>query len=144
MKKVLCLIMAVLLCVLLCGCGNSTEKQTDNSSEKIDVDLTTLSSTMVYSEVNNMVTTPSDYIGKRVKMQGAFAVYEEGTDVYLACIIADATACCQQGLEFSLKEQKQYPNDFPDLGTEITVVGIFSTYKQGENLYCQLTNAEMI
>jgi hypothetical protein len=35
---------------------------------ELDVDLTTLTSTMVYSEVYNMVTTPEDYEGKIVKM----------------------------------------------------------------------------
>ena len=61
--------------------------------EGIDVDLTALSSTMVYSEVYNMMTSPEDYIGKTVKMKGMYSVYhDESTDKYcFACIIKDAT-----------------------------------------------------
>ena len=57
-----------------------------------DVDLTTLSSTMVYSEVYNMMYEPDRYVGKRIKMNGQFAVYEDPNTgaVYTACIIMDA------------------------------------------------------
>ena len=40
------------------------------STDGVDVDLTRLSSTMVYSEVYNMMNAPGDYIGKTIKMTG--------------------------------------------------------------------------
>ena len=46
------------------------------STGVVDVDLTRLSSTMVYSEVHNIVYTPGDYIGKTIKMMGQFVYYE--------------------------------------------------------------------
>lgn len=46
------------------------------SAGGIDVDLTALSSTMVYSEVYNIITNPEDYIGKTVKMHGQFTFHE--------------------------------------------------------------------
>ena len=42
----------------------------------VDVDLTKLSGTMVYSEVYHLIYNPDDYIGKTVKMEGQFAYYE--------------------------------------------------------------------
>ena len=42
------------------------------STDGVDVDLTRLSSTMVYSEVYNMMYAPDDYIGKTIKMTGQF------------------------------------------------------------------------
>ena len=45
-------------------------------TDGVDVDLTRLSSTMVYSEVYNMMYTPGDYIGKTIKMTGQFVYYE--------------------------------------------------------------------
>ena len=42
----------------------------------VDVDLTTLSSTMVYAEVFNMMMSPDDYIGKTIRMTGIFTVYQ--------------------------------------------------------------------
>ena len=65
------------------------------ASGELDVDLTTLSSTMVYSEIYNMMYEPDRYVGKRIKMNGQFAVYEDSNTgaVYTTCIIMDATAC---------------------------------------------------
>ena len=62
------------------------------ASGEPDVDLTTLSSTMVYSEVYNMMYEPDRDLGKRIKMNGRFAVYENPNTgaVYTACIIMDA------------------------------------------------------
>ena len=51
------------------------------STDGVDVDLTRLSSTMVYSEVYNMMNAPGDYIGKTIKMKGQFAIgYVYNTD----------------------------------------------------------------
>ena len=115
------------------------------ASGELDVDLTTLSSTMVYSEVYNMMCEPDRYLGKRIKMNGQFAVYEDPNTgaVYTACIIMDATACCSQGLEFVLAGEHSYPADDPELGTEITVVGTFQTYEENGYMYCHLVDAEM-
>ena len=115
------------------------------TSGALDVDLTTLSSTMVYSEVYNMMYEPDRYVGKRIKMDGQFAVYEDpntGT-VYTACIIMDATACCSQGVEFVLAGEKTYPDDYPELGSEITVTGVFQLYDENGTTYCHLVDAEM-
>ena len=37
-----------------------------------DVDLTAMSSTMVFSQVLNMLVSPDDYIGKKIRMKGRF------------------------------------------------------------------------
>ena len=60
-------------------------------ADGIDVDLTTLSQTMVYSEVYNMMETPEDYVGKTIKMRGLYSYYyDEGTkNEYHACIVQD-------------------------------------------------------
>lgn len=101
---------------------------------------------MVYSEVYNMLVTPDNYIGKTVKMNGSFAVYHDETtgQYYYACIIADATACCSQGLEFELQESRAYPEEYPELGAEITVVGSFNTYVENGAKYCHLVGAEFV
>ena len=57
------------------------EQETPGESEpsqpyagKVDVDLTVLSSTMVYSEVYNMLyNDPAHYLGKTVKARGEFS-----------------------------------------------------------------------
>ena len=115
------------------------------TTDGIDVDLTTLSSTMVYSEVYNMMVSPDDYIGKTVKMDGKFALYyDESTGkYYFACIISDAAACCSQGIEFVLTDEYTYPDDYPKEGEEICVIGTFDTYREGEYTYCTLRDARI-
>lgn len=122
-----------------------TETAAD-SAEGIDIDLTSLSSTMVYSEVYNMMVSPEKYLGKTVKMDGSFALYrDEAADkYYFACIIADATACCSQGIEFVLTDEYSYPDDYPEEGGEIRVVGVFDTYQEGGYTYCTLRNAKLV
>ncbi|MBR0082164.1 MAG: hypothetical protein IJP98_05445 [Clostridia bacterium] len=124
----------------------TSEPKQDTKNLNVDVDLTALSSTMVYSEVYNMVCSPEDYLGKIVKMDGAFAYYhDEATDnYYFACIIQDATACCAQGIEFVLTDDYSYPADYPEAGDEICVVGTFDTYMEGEYTYCTLRNAKLL
>lgn len=104
----------------------------------VDVDLTKLTSTMVYSEVYNMVTDPSQYMGKTVRMQGITSIYHDDVDNndYYACVIQDATACCAQGIEFVLNDGK-----YPDANTEVTVVGTFSSYKIEDYEYYTLKDA---
>lgn len=143
MKKVLCIILALLVTASAAGCGNANNATPD--AESYDVDLTELSSTMVYSEVYNMVTSPDDYLGKRIKMSGNFGVYQDQTTgkLYYACLIADATSCCSQGIEFVLEGEHTYPDDYPQINSTITVTGIFDTYEENGYIYCQLINAKM-
>ena len=127
---------------------NDTENENtgmQDGTDGVDVDLTVLSSTMVYSEVCNMMYYPENYIGKTVKMKGMYAGYhDESTDKYYhACIIQDATACCAQGIEFEPTDDYRYPDDHPAEGQEVCVTGVFDTYKEGENIYCTLRNARL-
>ena len=124
--------------------GNEAADEQDGT-DGVDVDLTVLSSTMIYSEVYNMMYYPENYIGKTVKMKGMYAGYhDESTDKYYhACIIQDATACCAQGIEFEPTDDYRYPDDYPAEGQEVCVTGVFDTYKEGENIYCTLRNARL-
>ena len=127
-------------------------EQLQSYAGKVDVDLTVLSSTMVYSEVYNMLYFyPEDYYGKTVKMTGQFNVYqwvdESGVvadmPVAYACIISDATACCAEGMEFVLKDDLAYPDDYPELGAEITVIGEFQSYEENGMTWYHLVNARL-
>ena len=96
-------------------------------AEKVDVDLTRMSGTVVYAMVYQMVTEPQKFKGKIVKMSGVFSSYydDESKQRYFGCVISDALACCSQGLAFELKKPRKYPQKYPDEGTEISIKGIF-------------------
>ncbi len=119
---------------------------TTEPSGAVDVDLTVLSSTMVYAEVYQIMVSPEEYIGKTIKMEGSFAYYHDNAtgNNYFACIIADATGCCAQGIEFVLTDDYAYPDDYPKVNAKICVVGTFDTYQEGDNTYYTLKNATLV
>ena len=97
------------------------------SSKKIDLDLTKMSATMIYSTIFDMLIMPEDYIDKNIKLKGWFETYTDPytNELYYAVIVPDATACCQQGIEFVWPGDHTYPADFPNPGEDITVTGIY-------------------
>lgn len=110
----------------------------EKSYDRVDIDLTAMSATMVYSEVYNMISTPEEYQGRIIRMKGAFS-YEEGDNrVFFTCVIADATACCSTGIEF---EPADEGTALPEPGEEITVTGVFHTYTDEKYRYCKVIDA---
>ncbi len=109
----------------------------------VDIDLTTLSSTMVFGEVYSIVNFPKDYAGQKVRAHGQFSYYEnpDTKERYYAVVIEDATACCAQGIEFVLSDESTYPQN---IGDEITVVGEVEVYGEMPEygiIFCHLANA---
>ncbi len=113
---------------------NSNAEDGATSNERpaagVDVDLTAMSSTMVYAEVNNMIMDPDSYVGKTIKVSGAYtSSFDETTDQnYHFVLVADALACCQQGLEFKWNGDHSYPDDYPEENETIEIVGEFGFY----------------
>ncbi len=126
--------------------SDSGDEVTSEGSDDIDVDLTAISGILVYSEVYNMMASPANYMGKKIKMEGIYAIYFDDTysTRYDACIVQDATACCATGIEFELSDELKYPDDYPEEGEIITVEGIFDTYDEGSYTYCTLRNASLL
>lgn len=105
-------------------------KSSFTKSSKIDIDLSTMGSTMIFSMVFNMLIKPEEYDNQNLKIKGNFVVYisKENNQRYFSIIIPDATQCCQQGIPFIwFGETKNYPNDFPAIGTEVTLIGKYKT-----------------
>ena len=115
----------------------------------VDMDLTTLSSTMVFAEVSSLVYDPIPYLGQRVRMEGIFSVdhaYTMEGEVdysqnYFYCIIEDALACCAQGLEFSLAGDYTYPDDYPAEGDTVRVVGTVEFFEENGFRHLRLGDA---
>lgn len=149
MKKILIAVACIFICVILMSFGRESENIIEE--KEIDVDLTQLSSTMVYAQVFDMLVSPDTYQGKTIKMRGNFTQYKapEGSPVlnpgqrYFACVITDALACCSQGIDFELRGNPSFPEDYPKLGSEITVVGTFQQIDKNGYSYTCITNASL-
>ncbi|MBF1193470.1 MAG: hypothetical protein HXM06_04980 [[Eubacterium] sulci] len=125
------------------GKGKSSKSKSKTKGNKIDVDLNNLNANVVYSQVFLMMTEPDKFIGKRIRMSGQFNVYAaqegnpSGATEYYAIIIADAQACCQQGIEF-VWPGHTYPDGFPEVKSNASVTGIFEVYEENGKKYCRL------
>ncbi len=108
----------------------------------VDIDLTKMSSTMVYSTVFNMVNNPAKFVGKTMRMRGEYTTYHisinDPTQIIHACIVRDAASCCSQGLEFVLTDKK-----YPTGAGEITVVGTISVQKIFGKYVCYLKDSAL-
>lgn len=119
----------------------SLSKNQKSEDLKIDYDLTNMSSTMIYAEVFNMLIEPEKYENKRVKMKGFFTIYNEGSkDEVYSVIVPDATACCQQGIEFFY----DFKDNKPVANSEITVTGIFNVHMLSDGISYNYIKAEKI
>ena len=104
-------------------------KPEQSKETEVDYDLSKLSGNVVYSQVYAMMTNPEEYVDKTFKISGVFALGKDkdGNMMY----------------QFQWEGNHKYPDDYPDLGTEITVVGTFSYQKDGNIVSLLLKNAEM-
>lgn len=171
MRRKLLIIMCLFSLVALTGCGSKAdstdvskdtvttnqqvqeaesteaeaEEETVASDPSVDLDLTTLSSTMVYSEVFNMMMEPVAYEGQTIKMDGNCAIYtdEETGKTYYACVVQDATQCCSQGLEFLLDESQYTEEDYPKEGDPLVIKGTFTTYEEDGGTYITIKDSVM-
>ncbi len=163
MKKRMIAIALVVFTVFLQGCTSakdtvspSGEKKAphpdfaqmkDTVAEKEDgtIDLRNLNGNMIYAQVYNMMIEPQKYEGKTIKIRGQY--YGEpdpnGKDYYHFVFIADAAACCQQGIEFVRDGDFRIPEDYPALEQKIEVEGVWGKYQDGENTFWRLNSAKM-
>ncbi|MBP5298453.1 MAG: hypothetical protein J6Z09_04820 [Lachnospiraceae bacterium] len=112
------------------------EKEADSS---VDYDLTVMGKDMVYATVFQMMNDPNEYEGKSFKIAGIYdEMYLKETDTtYHFAVIADALACCSQGLEFVWDDEAK---EYPEIGDSVVFKGVFETYKEAgdEAIYCHL------
>ena len=123
---------------LLCGCASEKPKEEEpvieteevkeeKTAETADIDLSFGSETIAYAVITNILEDPESYLDQKVKMPGTFRQFYSETYgmAYYVCVVSDATACCQQGMEFKLKEGlDEYPLD----GQQIILSGRVDTY----------------
>ena len=111
----------------------------------VDLDLSVMSGTVVYSQVYNMMYDPGPFLNKVIRVAGYYSTFEDtetGT-VYHACVIPDATACCAQGLEFVRAGSYKWPEDYPEETTDIIVTGRLELYVENGASYLHLVDVEM-
>ena len=148
MKKIfralaLCLLFSVLSVCLVFG---SSAETSPAESVPVDLDLSAMSGTVVYAQVYNMMVEPQAWLGKMIRMAGYYNYYDDQEHgiVYHACIIPDATACCAQGIEFVWAGEHAWPDEYPEIGTDIVITGRLEMYEENGSKYLHLVDADLI
>ena len=124
----------LLLLLLLSGCTIRKEE-----TAEIVYDLSCLNDTMAYSQLIVIIKDPDEYLGKGIRLKGIYTANFNGytNDYNHTLTIQDNTQCCAQGIEFILKDNKDYPHN----GEEITVCGILDLFIEGKHSYCYIRDA---
>lgn len=120
----------------------------------VDIDLTGFNANMLYAEVFNMGMNPDDYKGKIIRITGDFACFPKDLDnngnpisdeEIFVCLISDAMACCQSGVEFIPEKDSPFWQERPTEGSEITITGLCDIFldESGWFTTIQLDNAKI-
>ncbi len=141
MKKNLIAFSAILI-ILITGCSkNKAAPVQEAPSEpapapapKIDYDLSNMGYNMLSGITFEMLIEPEKYVDKTVKISGQFYTEVEEGIRYYSVIIWDATLCCPAGMDFIPPESMQFPDDFPEQESQITVTGILRENAKDGNL----------
>jgi len=111
----------------------------------VDVDLTALSSTMAQAEFINILTNPSDYLGKTIRVRGPYfnINFQEFGEVFHFVMVIEGDECCRMGFEFILSGDYAYPDDFPSQYARIEITGVLSVIEHGEQNFLYLATDEI-
>lgn len=96
---------------------------------------------IAYAQALAMQREPDEYLGQTVRIGGIFN-YSEARQCGVV-IINDNAGCCETSMDYSCSGDLRYPEDYPQLYSRFTVVGMISTCGEaGSPLLC-LTDAEL-
>ena len=92
-----------------------------------------------------LISLCSSLLGITLKMRGQFALFEdmENGKPFYACVIPDVTECCLQGFEFAPLSEYNYPKDYPEVDSTITIIGKFE-YDENNFGYCRLIDVRFV
>ncbi len=124
----------------------SADEMKGLADSDVDIDLTQMTSDMVYASVYNITYNPDEYLGSTIRMEGqlVYSYSEETGLTYANVVIADATSCCAQGIEFQLGDGSvACPEGYPEEGSEIVVTGTLETYLEGDAQYLRAGNSTL-
>lgn len=110
-----------------------------------EVDLTAMSSTMMFAEVVQMTRQPQMYDGATVTMRGGLMIFaiDEATGVgSYSCYVEDATKCCQRGIGFTIDEPLEDTSILVE-GTEVIIRGTFEIYEVDGRHFVRISNCEI-
>ena len=135
----------LLVLFLILGSLSAVFAETASEPLQVDLDLSKMSGTIVYAQIYNIQYDPGAYLGKVIRVRGYYSFFREPSNghLYYACVIPDATACCSAGIEFVWEGEHAWPEDYPEIGTDIVVTGRLEIYQEDGYDYLHLLDAKL-
>ncbi len=100
-----------------------TTPPANSSTSNVDYDFTSSSSTMIFAQVYELTSNPTDYVDKTFKISGTYqSQYVESlsTDIMMLSV-NDEGGCCTQSIELLFKDDVKIPEN----SEKITVEGTY-------------------
>ncbi len=110
-----------------------------------EIDLTSMSPTMLFAEVVNMTRTPKQYEGATVTLRGGLMILmiDESTGVgSYSCYVEDATKCCQRGIGFTIDRPLEDTSILVE-GNEVIIRGTFEIYEAGGHNFVRIADCDI-
>ena len=136
-KLILLLLVLAIASQPIIGCNDSDAADTPVSSD-VDIDLTSLSSTMVLATIANIHDNPDEYLGQTIRIRGLYYnyYYDIAERYFHYVMYEDDNACCSSGFEFQLGSDYVFPDDYPQETSSILVEGVLLSYDElGPTIY---------
>ena len=140
MKKTSVLLLLLILVALsAAACGDDARPNAAQDTN-VDLDLSAFGTTIVHAELNNIMSSPSDYLGKTIRMRGPYyyGYLGETEQRYNFIAVEIADACCINGIEFIWDGDNAFPDGYPKETAMIEVTGVFSRYEDPDGIFYYL------
>ncbi|GHU82798.1 hypothetical protein AGMMS50284_5270 [Clostridia bacterium] len=153
MKKSL-VVIALVLCVLLSGCGTKTDNPASSDlpsnavNENADVDtiigaaktgaVIEIKEKLFVQQCNDVYLNPEDYMGKTIKYEGIFDVYEAvETNTTYYSVIRYGPGCC--GTDANVGFEVQWDGEYPNQNDWVEAAGVLEEYDEDGQTYLRLS-----
>ena len=115
-------------------------------SGDVDIDLTSMSVTMVSAQVMQILMAPEDFLGQTIRIIGShFSFYWEDAEMQIHYVVLNVTAgCCGQAFEFILPDDIVSSMGYPPQYAIIELTGGLSSYEKLGRVYYYLAVIELI
>ncbi|MCL1895212.1 MAG: hypothetical protein FWG03_01550 [Clostridiales bacterium] len=91
---------------------------------------------MFVAQMNDIYYNADDYLGKTIKYEGIFDIYEEDTGVDYYFVIRYGPGCC--GIDLNAGLEVAWDKGYPEQNDWVEVVGVLEDYEDNGNNYLRL------
>jgi len=147
MKVIIALL--VMCGCLLAGCGNDisaanvSSEGTENTNHSDVVipapldDVVEIKEKMFIAQTNDVYFNPEDYLGKTIRYEGIFDIYEEDvTGEIFYAVIRYGPGCC--GIDGDAGFEVKWDSEYPNQNDWVEAIGVLEEYEDNGFNYLRL------